>query len=148
MPKNKGKGGKGRKRGKNTAWETKRPLLEKEEGQEYAFVEKILGNGRLEAYCYDGKRRLCHIRGAIRKRVWINQGDHILVTLRDFQDDKADVIHRYTTEEVRELKKMGCLPDPEEKDEDTDEKITFSRNLPSKNEVEKEKETEIDFDNI
>jgi initiation factor 1A len=29
-------------------------------------------------------------------QVWINQGDIILVSLRDFQDDKADVIQKYT----------------------------------------------------
>lgn len=29
----------------------------------------MLGNGRLEANCFDGKTRLCHIRGALRKKV-------------------------------------------------------------------------------
>lgn len=29
-------------------------------------------------------------------QVWINQGDIILLSLRDFQDDKADVIQKYT----------------------------------------------------
>jgi translation initiation factor 1A len=54
---------------------------------------RTLGNGRLEALCFDdGKRRLCHIRRKLRKKVWINTADIILVGLRDFQDDKADVI--------------------------------------------------------
>ena len=29
----------------------------------------MLGNGRLEAYCFDGASRLCHIRGKLRKKV-------------------------------------------------------------------------------
>jgi len=29
-------------------------------------------------------------------QVWINQGDIILLSLREFQDDKADVIQKYT----------------------------------------------------
>jgi initiation factor 1A len=29
----------------------------------------MLGNGRLEAYCFDGSNRLCHIRGKLRKKV-------------------------------------------------------------------------------
>ena len=41
----------------------------KEDGQEYAQVVKMLGNGRLEAYCFDGSSRLCHIRGKLRKKV-------------------------------------------------------------------------------
>lgn len=36
---------------------------------EYAQVIKMLGNGRLEALCFDGVKRLCHIRGKLRKKV-------------------------------------------------------------------------------
>jgi len=72
MPKNKGKGGKNRRRGKNEneydftppprrcapnvsflttniCSNEKRELTFKEDGQEYAQVLKMLGNGRLEA---------------------------------------------------------------------------------------------------
>ena len=64
----------------------------------------MLGNGRLEATCFDGTTRLCHIRGKFRKRVWINAGDIVLLGLREYQDGKADVIHRYSPEEARTLK--------------------------------------------
>lgn len=75
-----GKGGKTRKRGKNDNEEYKRELEFKEDGQgmksccayhllEYGRVQKMLGNGRVEAYCYDGKTRLCNIRGKMRKKV-------------------------------------------------------------------------------
>ena len=36
---------------------------------EYAQVTRMLGNGRLEAMCFDGSKRLCHIRGKLRKKV-------------------------------------------------------------------------------
>ena len=29
----------------------------------------MLGNGRLDALCFDGAKRLCHIRGKLRKKV-------------------------------------------------------------------------------
>jgi hypothetical protein len=45
----------------------------------------MLGNGQLEAKCFDGKTRMCHIRGKMKKKVWVNQGDIILLSLRDFQ---------------------------------------------------------------
>ena len=83
----------------------------------------MLGNGRIEAQCFDGEKRLAHIRGKMRKKVcpqvlksskesrliycyvtsqvWINQGDIVLLSLRDFQDDKADVIVKYTADEAR-----------------------------------------------
>lgn len=31
----------------------------------------MLGNGRLEALCFDGEKRLAHIRGKMRKKVSI-----------------------------------------------------------------------------
>ena len=62
MPKNKGKGGKNRRRGKNENEETKRQLEFKEPGQEYSQVVHMLGNGRCECYCFDGVTRLGHIR--------------------------------------------------------------------------------------
>jgi len=110
MPKNKGKGGKNRRRGKNEN-EEKRELQFKDDGQEYAQVTRMLGNGRLEALCFDGTKRLCHIRGKLRKKVWVNQGDIILVGLRDYQDGKGDVILRYNAEEARNLKAYGELPE-------------------------------------
>jgi len=48
MPKNKGKGGKSRRRGKGDNGDDKRELVFKEDGQEYAQVLTMLGNGRLE----------------------------------------------------------------------------------------------------
>lgn len=110
MPKNKGKGGKNRRRGKNEN-EEKRELIFKEDGQEYAQVLRMLGNGRLEAYCFDGVKRLCHIRGKMRKKVWVAAGDIVLVGLRDFQDSKADVILKYNADESRNLKAYKEIPD-------------------------------------
>ncbi|KAI8887522.1 eukaryotic translation initiation factor 1A, Y-chromosomal [Backusella circina FSU 941] len=111
MVKNKGKGGKSRRRGKNDTENDKRELVFKEEGQEYAQVTKMLGNGRVEAQCFDGVKRLATIRGKLRKKVWINQGDIVLLSLREFQDEKADVIQRYNPDEARQLKSYGELPD-------------------------------------
>lgn len=91
MPKNKGKGGKNRKRGKNEADDEKRELVFKEDGQEYAQVMRMLGNGRCEATCIDGVKRLCHIRGKMHKKVWIAAGDIILVGLRDYQVKFVDL---------------------------------------------------------
>ena len=62
-------GGKNRRRGKNENDDDKRELVFREDGQEYAQVTKMLGNGRLEAQCFDGEKRLAHIRGKMRKKV-------------------------------------------------------------------------------
>ena len=105
---------KNKKRGKNQKSrdeKQKREIVFAEENQMYAVVEKMLGNCRLAAKCMDGKSRICHIRGKLRKRVWIREDSVILIGLRQFEDDKADVIHCYFPEEVRRLKTYGELPE-------------------------------------
>tara|TARA_B100001029_G_C14956479_1_gene391871 strand:- start:197 stop:613 length:417 start_codon:yes stop_codon:yes gene_type:complete len=103
MVRNKGKGGKNFKKAKNYETVDKRQIIYKTEGQEYALITKMLGNGRCECKCYDGRTRLGHIRGKMHKRVWISIGDTVLVSLREYQDEKADIIHKYTSEETKTL---------------------------------------------
>ncbi|XP_037943534.1 eukaryotic translation initiation factor 1A, Y-chromosomal-like [Teleopsis dalmanni] len=53
----------------------------------------------------------CYIENIYYVQVWINQGDIILVGLRDYQDSKADVILKYTPDEARNLKTYGEFPE-------------------------------------
>lgn len=78
---------------------------------EYAQVLRMLGNGRCESACFDSVKRLCHIRGKLRKKVWVNAGDIVLIGLREYQDEKADIILKYTADEARSLKQYGEIPD-------------------------------------
>ena len=44
--------------------------------------------------CFDTDDiRIGLVRGTLRKRVWINIGDIILVSLRQFDKNKCDIIH-------------------------------------------------------
>jgi len=109
MGKNKGKGGKGHKKHKNKdSTEIQRPLIIREDGQAYGTVIRALGNGRFEIKCYTDNvttnNITCCIRGKMRKREWISSGDLVLVSLRDFQKDKADIIMKYLPYEVKKLK--------------------------------------------
>jgi translation initiation factor 1A len=70
-------------------------------------VEQMLGNDRLLLRFPDGKQMIGRIRGKMRKRVWIRQGDIVLVSPWDFEPDKGDIFYRYTRDQVRELKKLG-----------------------------------------
>lgn len=123
MPKNQGKGGKKKRRGKSDANFVVRELILKDgEDQEYAQVVKLLGNGRLEARCFKknmvddkfidfkSKNRICLIRGSMRKRIWIATNDLILVSLREFDDEKGDVIHKYEEHEAKKLIRRGAIP--------------------------------------
>ena len=63
------------------------------------------------------------IRGAMRKKVYINLNDVIIVSVRDFEPDKVDVIHKYTNDEVRELIKLKEIPSNIHDDNSADGKV-------------------------
>lgn len=111
MPVNKkGKGGKRVRRGKKHPGieESEAQIPFKNDQQEYAQVIKLLGNMHIMARIFgDGKEKLCVIPGKFKKKVWINKEDIILISVRSFQDDKCDVIHKYSPNEARKLIKFG-----------------------------------------
>lgn len=124
MVKKNTKGGKAHKKKKNDSSNESKSNKKadlKDEGQEYGQVTKLLGNCRLEVNCFDGLKRLCHIRGSMRKKVWIKLNDIVLISLRDFEENKADVIHKYDLDEVNYLKKEGEIPDDIKLYDDEDE---------------------------
>ncbi|CAK7902027.1 eukaryotic translation initiation factor 1A [[Candida] anglica] len=149
----KGKGGRNRRRGKNDNGGQKRELIYKEDGQEYAQITKMLGNGRIEVACFDSIKRMGHIRGKLRKKVWMGQGDIILVSLRDFQDEQCDVVHKYNSDEARTLKNVGELPENAKINEtdtfgaDEDEDVNFEFGAEDSDDDDEE-DDDLDIDDI
>ena len=92
MVKNNTGGNKHKKKKKVTEVIHDRELTLKTDGQEYGQVTKLLGNCRFDVDCLDGKSRLCHVRGVLRKKkVFVKLGDLVIASLRDFEDGKADI---------------------------------------------------------
>jgi translation initiation factor 1A len=57
---------------------------------------KMLGADRIMVKCQDGKERLCRVRGKLKRRVWIREGDIVLVSPWDFQTEtRGDIFWRY-----------------------------------------------------
>ncbi|KAK6142747.1 hypothetical protein DH2020_023095 [Rehmannia glutinosa] len=120
MPKNKGKGGKNRKRGKNEADDEKRELVFKEDGQEYAQVLRMLETADARP-CVSMALSVCAISEArcTRSVVYgfgvpflVHRFVHTLSAWNcDYSDDKADVILKYMPDEARLLKAYGELPE-------------------------------------
>jgi translation initiation factor 1A len=71
---------------------------------------KLLGFDRVTVKCQDGNERLCRIRGKIKRRVWIREGDIVLVSPWDFQSEsRGDIIWRYTRGQADWLRRKGYL---------------------------------------
>ena len=106
MP-NKTGGSKFKKQKKNN--DTERKIVYKsdkfEDQQEYARVDKLLGHCRIMVSLPNKDKKMGIICGRMKGRSYISIGDIIIVSLRGYQDDKVDVIHKYSNDDVKVLKK-------------------------------------------
>ncbi|MGQ4834598.1 MAG: translation initiation factor eIF-1A [Candidatus Asgardarchaeia archaeon] len=89
--------------------ESQRRIRMPEEGEMFGIVIQMLGHDRAKVKCADGKIRVCRIPGKMKKRIWIREGDVVLVAPWDFQDDRADIVWRYNKNEARWLEENGYL---------------------------------------
>lgn len=72
-------------------------------------VEGLLGANKLRVRCMDGIVRLTRIPGKMKKRIWIRDGDVIIIVPWSFQNEKADLIWKYSPPQVNWLERKGFL---------------------------------------
>jgi translation initiation factor 1A len=90
---------------------TKRALVFKQFQEEYAIITKKLGDRRVLLTMSDMTTEIMGIiPGRFRKRCWFDVGDLCLVSHREFQDGKVDIIYKYNPDERRELVSVGEIP--------------------------------------
>ena len=87
------------------------PLPNRKVNEMFAIADQILGGRRVIAVCEDVDSRLARIPGKMRRRQWVREGDLIVVQPWDFQDEKANVVMRYTKTQSLYLSRKGVLPD-------------------------------------
>jgi translation initiation factor 1A len=75
----------------------------------FACAELMMGANHIRVRCFDGITRLGRIKGKIKKKIWIREGDILIVVPWSFQDDKCDIIYRYTGPQVEWLRRNGYL---------------------------------------
>jgi translation initiation factor 1A len=84
------------------------------ECEEYGYVKKLLGNCRVQVLCNSGVEAIGIIRGSLRKfnkRVLIEQGDIVVVSKRDYQDNKVDIVHKFNIDQCMSLIKTKTISD-------------------------------------
>ena len=154
MPNN--KGGKKYKRNKNQVQENKNTRLKDvNQSQEYAQITKCLGNCRFEVLCFDGKKRMAIMCGKMRKRVFVNAHEIVLVSLREWQDSKCDIIDKYSASDVQKLKQKNLIPKSiklEEKNDLDDEIMddnlgfVFDYSMPNEDSLSDKSSSEEEYD--
>jgi translation initiation factor 1A len=84
-------------------------LPKKRNREQFARAELLMGGSHIRVRCADGITRLGRIKGKIRKRVWIREGDTLIVVPWAFQDEKCDIFYRYTKPQINWLRMNNYL---------------------------------------
>jgi translation initiation factor 1A len=87
-----------------------RRLRMPKDGEVFGTVEQLLGASRMLVRCMDEKLRVSRIPGKMRRRIWVREGDIVIVKPWEVQGDKkGDVVWRYTKPQVARLVKQGLI---------------------------------------
>jgi translation initiation factor 1A len=78
-------------------------------------LEQRLGASRMSIKCFDGKTRICRVPGRLKRRLWLREGDIVIVEPWEHQpDEKGDVLYKYSKAAVEWLRQKGFIKIEEE----------------------------------
>jgi translation initiation factor 1A len=73
------------------------------------ILEQRVGAGRMLIKCMDGKTRNCRVLGKLKKRLWLREGDVVLVKIWEFDESRGDIIFKYNPTTIQWLKRNDYL---------------------------------------
>ncbi len=78
--------------------------------QVIGIVDQRLGGSRMRVRCLDGKTRICRIPGRMKRKLWVREGDYLLIEPWELGgEDKGDVVFKYRYNQVDFLRKKGYI---------------------------------------
>src|SRR3989344_2142994 len=84
----------------------------------FGLLEERVGGSRMKVKCLDGKNRICRIPGRLKRKLWVRNGDIVVVEPWEFSGDaKGDVVYKYTPTQLSFLRKKGYLKQFDEYEE-------------------------------
>ena len=90
--------------------EERKRLKFPKEGEVLGVVLGLMGGSRMKVTCKDGKERMCRIPGKLKNKIWVKEGDVVIVRPFQIQGDiKGDIIWRYFPLQARILKEEGYI---------------------------------------
>jgi len=74
------------------------------------IITQRVGAGRMLVSGMDGKVRNCRVPGRLRRELWLREGDVVIIEPWEFdQEEKADILYKYSKAAIEKLKKDGML---------------------------------------
>lgn len=77
--------------------------------EKIGLIKQRLGGNRMEVQTTDNKTWNCRVPGRFKRSMWLRPEDIVLIEPWEGDNEKADVIYKYTPSEVTQLKKRGFL---------------------------------------
>jgi len=73
------------------------------------IVEQRFGGNKMMINCLDGKTRNCRVPGRLRRKLWLRPNDIVIVKPWEHDKEKADILFKYTLNQVAWLRKNNYL---------------------------------------
>jgi translation initiation factor 1A len=85
-------------------------LPKKNKNEMFAISDRLMGASRMNVICSDGKSRMARIPGRMKRKARVRAGDLLIIKPWDIQNEKADIIYRYTRTQSIVLSKRKLIP--------------------------------------
>ena len=86
------------------------PLPRRNRGEVFGIASQLLGAARIRVMCEDNVSRMGRITGKMKKKMWILEGDLLILRPWGFQEGKADILFRYSRTQSQYLARRNLLP--------------------------------------
>jgi translation initiation factor 1A len=86
------------------------PLPRRNRGEIFGIANQLLGAARIRVMCEDSVSRMGRITGKMKKKMWIREGDLLILRPWGFQEGKADILFRYSKTQATYLSRRNLLP--------------------------------------
>ena len=86
------------------------PLPRRSRGEVFAIASQLLGAARIRVMSEDSIPRMGRITGKMKKKMWIREGDLLIIRPWGFQEGKADILFRYSRTQAQYLARRNLLP--------------------------------------
>lgn len=86
------------------------PLPRRTRGEVFGIANQLLGAARIRVMCEDNVVRMGRITGKMKKKMWIREGDLLILRPWGFQEGKADILFRYSRTQAQYLARRNLLP--------------------------------------
>lgn len=73
------------------------------------IIEQRVGAGRIIVKCIDGKGRNCRVPGRLKRKLWLREGDVVIIEPWEFDNEKGDVLFKYNPTQLQWLRRKGYL---------------------------------------